>query len=161
MATIQNIKNIQTENVPGNCGYLVHNTKRFGNAPVDNPNKVVLVNPTTREIHTWSRNCYNRWQLGDHEMCNHAWEKNSDAKNRKFQASHRMLVCPIEQMNNGVCPKRYDSEHRFYFYHFTKVVNRRVIRKNRKPVCRYSLTDPKMLCWEGTNSKHVHMYEHQ
>ena len=124
-------------------------------------NAVVSVDPKNREIHTWNRHAYNKWSLAEHESCKDALAKeNSIQSGRKFLTSMRKLTCPIELMNNGVCPDRFNPEHKECFYHFTKMVNGKVIRHSGKSVCRYSLTDKDNMCWEAMNSEHNKVFYH-
>jgi hypothetical protein len=159
MTTMNNMFTFYPTNPAVGGGYTVR--KREPVRKHTTPNKTVLVDPKTREIHTWNRRAYSTWTLAKDENCCDAHTRESSIQSgRRFINSMRKLVCPIELMNNGVCPSRFEPEHHECFYHFTKMVNGKVEQNDGKPVCRYSLTDKKNLCWEGTNSEHHKVFHH-
>ena len=164
-----------TTEVPGNCGILVNEHKHMGKrSPVQKGETVIVVDPDTREIHTWNRTAYHRWILGDDESPSHAWQQ-SRGVGRRFATSKKMVVCSNELKNNGVCDLRWDEDHNNHHYHFTKrhfngkpyYTQKWIYPDNAtpydilKPVCRYSLTDDAHLCWERHNAEHNRVFAHE
>ena len=161
--------------VPRNCGIIVGERKNMGrDLPIQNGEVVIVVDPDTREIHTWNRKAYQRWMLSTNESPMNAWESKGIRDGRTFSTSRQMIVCPNELEHNGRCENRWDPTHRKHHYHFTKihsdgkphyaqiwVYNTATPHWILKPICKYSLTDKSHLCWERNNSKHNAVFVHK
>lgn len=163
MDSVQVLKEYTPLVVPANCAILVNNRKHWGDAEVTDPDTSVVVDPDTREIHTWRRGGYHRWMLADGESVSKAWEQESAIRRgRKFSASRQMKPCPNELAFDGECSHRFDKKHGEWYYHFAKRTRYgEVVYVNGRPLCRYSRTDRTSLCWERHNGPHVCLFHHK
>jgi hypothetical protein len=136
------------DDLPCNQGRIIDGDKFYGRLDVkENPHRVELVDPNNDELHAWHRKGHSLFKL------------DPETGTRQYVTSEQMVPCPQEAAT-GVCRQRFDKAHRKHHFHYT--FPSPVFEPGTgKPVCRYSLTNPNILCWEHTNPEHVKAFHHR
>ena len=143
--------------IPSTCGYIINDKKLYGKQYVKNQDSVKLISVNDRHLHKWFRKGYTEFKLKTKETDHEGWTTQT---RRKLLKSRFMRPCPAELHNNGQCLERYNTEHKKFFYHFSKVQDNKLTSKNGKILCKYSDKCGKNKCWELHNVQHMSTFYH-
>lgn len=156
MASQTNQKNIfdMLPYLPSNRGIVVDGKKYFG--ALESDSAIIISVIEGRQIHSWLRRSYTLEEFNDSDT---EWSALTENKRRRLVTSRKMLPCPEELKNSGVCNKRHDREHREFFYHFAKHRHGSPVSNGSRVKCLYQRSGSRP-CWERYNADHCRVFYH-